>query len=37
MLANAKGETKEFEMPRQAYMKLDEKRPGIAFLMLTPW
>ena len=37
MLANAKGDTKEFEMPKQAYMKLDEKRPGIALLMLTPW
>lgn len=37
VLANAKGDTREFEMPRAAYMKLDKTKPGIGLLMLTPW
>lgn len=39
---NEKGDTKEFEMPRHAYLKLDPSKrgpngEGIGRLALTPW
>lgn len=36
VIANAKGETKQIIMPPKAYMKADERRPGIAYILLTP-
>ena len=37
LVGNSKGDTKEFEMPKHAYMKLNSKEPGSARLLLTPF
>lgn len=37
LLLNQKGETKDVEMPRHAYMKLDPDRPGVGYFLFTPW
>lgn len=37
LVANAKGETKDVEMPKHAYMKLNSKLPGTARLLISPF
>lgn len=37
VIANETGASRSFEMPRHAYMKMDPDRPGVAYLLWTPW